>query len=81
MISLPGIDKSGSESWGYGESVYIDPTQVVSVEPRKHSYHSFRPHQDYCTVTLSNGHSVDVFTTAERVYELVEKAVDSAKEF
>lgn len=83
MIPLPGINKSGDESWGRGYDVYIDPTQVVSIEPRQHCYHSFRPKQDYCTVTLSTGTSVDVWLTADEAYELVEKAtaVEGAKGF
>lgn len=72
MIQLPSCDKRGSESWGWGDPIYIDPWKVVAVEPKRHSYHSFRPHQDYCTVHLDTGAAFDVMLEAKDVWQRIE---------
>ena len=68
MIALTGLDKSGGESWGRGEPVYVCPTDVMAIVSQKHSWHSFRPSQSYATIYLRSGQSVDVYESADEAY-------------
>jgi hypothetical protein len=79
MIQLHTIDKSprGEGCWSHGPLTYIDPNEIVAVEPREHSYHSFRPTQEYSVVHLRSGHSIEVWHHAKSVHAALEAAVEA----
>lgn len=67
LMALPGIIKRDGEHWSRGDEVHVDPAAIVAVEPRQHSYHSFRPSQDYSVLHLDSGATLEVFLEARRV--------------
>lgn len=79
-IKLPSIDKSSgrNDAWGSGPELFVDPSFVMCVEPKFHSYHSFRPVQEYAVLYLSTGATIETMATATRVNELLESAAKSA---
>lgn len=79
MIPFSSIDKSGGEAWHTGPDVFVEPGSVIAVEPREHSYHSFRPKQEYATLHLSTGATIDVFSSAARVQERIASFADTPR--
>lgn len=75
MLKFYGINKAArSDAWQFGLPVFIDPAHVIALEPKSHSYHSFRPSQEYTVVHLSTGAAIEVFSDVVHVEGQIAKA-------
>jgi hypothetical protein len=82
LVKLTGIGKprGSDEAWSSGEPVYVHPSHVIGIEPREHSYHSFRPKQTYSRVYLTSGDPIDVFMDSDAVREAIDNALGDEME-
>lgn len=74
VIKFPTIIVNSEGVYLYGPEAHIDPSHVVAIEPKQNRYHSFRPAQNYATVHLSTGGTINVFQDAEAVVKTLDKA-------
>jgi hypothetical protein len=65
VLKFPSIKKDHGDSWQHGPDVSVKAEHIVAVEPRSHSYHSFRPAQEYSVLHLATGAQIEVFVDAK----------------
>jgi hypothetical protein len=65
--NYPTPNKSGGDSWRYGEKATVCLDDICAVVPLVNRYHSFRPGQDYCKVYLRSGAEIELLVDAATV--------------
>lgn len=76
MLKFPSIAKQAFDAWQFGPPSAVDPRHIIAVEHREHRYHSFRPPQIYAVIHLSQGGTLEVFTSAKLVEVEMAKAAE-----
>lgn len=78
MLRFPSIDKTRGvgDAWSAGaDNVYVDPVEVIAIEPAFHDINSWRPPQFFSRIYLRSGAMLEVFRTADHVMAEIEDAL------
>jgi hypothetical protein len=79
MISFPSCLKSSEGYFMDGKPVFVDPSQVIAVEPLVNRYHSYRPEQHYTRLHLATGGAVEVLAESKYVHEKLQAARENLR--